>query len=196
MGQYYYMYLKDPEMRGNTGVTVYNRDLDGEYTAAKLTEFSWIGNHWADSVVSQLYKKPMIVATVGDYADKWAEKNDRPDVARIHKRCWNNKAITVGVKYSGPFDYVGKYFCNHSKKEYLSYDEYREKSKTIWDGDGAEWLFHPIPLLTAIGNGLGGGDYSGPCKAYVGYWALDTISIEDENPEGHNKISVVFKENF
>ena len=56
---------------------------------------------------------------------------------------------------------------------------------------------NPVSLLTAIGNGLGGGDY---CYAEqrndVGIWALDLISIEDEEPQGYWKSYVYFKEEW
>ena len=40
--------------------------------------------------------------------------------------------------------------------------------------------FHPLSLLTAEGNGSGGGDYYGPNIDMVGTWARDIISMEDE----------------
>ena len=36
-------------------------------------------------------------------------------------------------------------------------------------------IIHPLPLLTAIGNGKGGGDYRGTCLDLVGHWACDKI---------------------
>jgi hypothetical protein len=42
---------------------------------------------------------------------------------------------------------------------------------------------HPLPLLTAEGNGRGGGDYDGPNMDMVGTWARDVISMENEAPD-------------
>ena len=41
---------------------------------------------------------------------------------------------------------------------------------------------HPLSLLTAEGNGRGGGDYNGPNMDMVGTWARDVISMENEAP--------------
>ena len=38
-------------------------------------------------------------------------------------------------------------------------------------------VLNPVPLLTAIGNGRGGGDYEGTDMGWVGAWALDPITI-------------------
>jgi hypothetical protein len=59
------------------------------------------------------------------------------------------------------------YIVNHTKKVYVK--------KT----DG----LHPLSLLTAEGNGRGGGDYNGPNMDMVGTWARDVISMENEAPD-------------
>jgi len=46
-----------------------------------------------------------------------------------------------------------------------------------------EFVLHPIPILTAIGNGKGGGDYKGYDMGWVGVWALDPISFLPEGSE-------------
>ena len=51
-----------------------------------------------------------------------------------------------------------------------------------------ELIVHPLPLLTSIGNGKGGGDYSGTCMGWVGAWALHPIGVVYDSgfpePEG------------
>ena len=79
-----------------------------------------------------------------------------------------------------------KYVINHSKKEYVVIPEDKE----------GEWIIHPLPLLTADGNGLGGGDYHrGTDMDKVGLWAYDIIEVGDEIPEGYTEFKVDFKEN-
>jgi hypothetical protein len=63
------------------------------------------------------------------------------------------------------------------------------------------WCIHPLPLLTCIGNGYGGGDYMRPTPSsdydMVGAWAWDEISIEDDSPlldDGYAEIFPIFKE--
>ena len=64
--------------------------------------------------------------------------------------------------------------------------------------DGFEWCVHPLPLLTCIGNDLGGGDYRYPTKDsttdLVGTWAFDKISIQDDLIPFYKEITPVFKE--
>ena len=62
-----------------------------------------------------------------------------------------------------------------------------------------DWCIHPLPLLTCIGNGLGGGDYTDTTddstEDYVGYWAWNKISIADTAPDDYTELSPIFKEN-
>ena len=39
-----------------------------------------------------------------------------------------------------------------------------------------------LPLLTAIGNGEGGGDYYGENMSEIGAWAWNVLSVEDVAP--------------
>ena len=52
-----------------------------------------------------------------------------------------------------------------------------------------ELIVHPLPLLTSIGNGKGGGDYFGTCMEWVGAWAMHQLLFVplgsgDPAPEG------------
>ena len=44
------------------------------------------------------------------------------------------------------------------------------------------WVYSPISLLTAIGNGRGGGDYYGNNRM-VGEWAGDKVYLSETKPE-------------
>ena len=57
-----------------------------------------------------------------------------------------------------------------------------------------EWIISPLPLLTALGNGRGGGDYKGTEMDKIGIWARDILSVEFEVPDGFNELKVNFKE--
>ena len=50
-----------------------------------------------------------------------------------------------------------------------------------------EWgcMIHPLPLLTSVGNGRGGGDYRGTLQDEVGTWAGDLIETQDVKPNGY-----------
>ena len=88
------------------------------------------------------------------------------------------------------FDYSHKWLVNHDKKLAVSFDEYIAASKTKYG------VIAPFPLLTAIGNNRGGGDYYESHSDFdkVGTWVWDLISIEDAKPEGYEDFRVVFKE--
>ena len=74
MGQYY-----RPILKINNKIEVLNRNLiiDGEeeYTSAKITEHSWIGNWLMETVCDKIYNsdKPVRLIWMGDYADQFAD---------------------------------------------------------------------------------------------------------------------------
>lgn len=79
-----------------------------------------------------------------------------------------------------------KYVINHSKKLYVVIPPYEKDA----------WNIHPLPLLTAESNGLGGGDYYSETNAdLVGSWKYDTISVGDEIPsKDYLELKAIFKE--
>lgn len=81
-----------------------------------------------------------------------------------------------------------KYLCNHNKKKFINLKDYY--NDCVYDG----WCINPLSLLCAIGNGRGGGDYRGTDEDFVGTWAWDRISIEDEPPKDYSRSDVNFKE--
>lgn len=165
MGQYYRPYLKE-EKTGN--ITILNRTIDGEYTMAKLMEHSWWLNPFVNAVCNILYKNPHQIAWVGDYADDFPHKN----------LVWDTDGEEI-KKVDFLLD--NKYIVNHTKKLYLNCTSYKERN----NNDG--WIIHPLSLLTAIGNGQGGGDYRGVNSNSVGDWCMDVLSIEDTIPNGYTE---------
>lgn len=119
-----------------------------------------------------------------------------------------------GVKENLPFagDVI---FYNHMTRQKLSLHEYRKNviahralsgfdaSKTGYPID--RFIVHPLPLLTSLGNGKGGGDYHGLNMEWVGAWALHAIEVipEDspaadyfQSKENWDDISgIIFEEN-
>ena len=155
------------------------------YNGIKLTEHSWVGNSFTDAFSRIIYKHPQFVAWVGDYAN--TETGSAYERLREHftdgdafvKSVWNDDAEEkeVTAKYSNRhFNYKGKYLLNHTTKKYIPLDGFAY--------DETEWIMYPVSLLTAVGNGLGGGDYQGTDEYKIGSWAFDEISIDTEVPEG------------
>ena len=174
MGQYY-----KPVLIQYGRAKVYDRSVepDKDYVMAKLMEHSWWQNPTCKAIAKLLYKKSGYLFWCGDYAEDG-----------IAKFAWNSSR-----EYSLPnpedFTLDNKFLVNWTKKTYVDCNAYKERSV---DGDG--WTIFPLSLLTALGNGLGGGDYSGRDMDYIGKWAGDQISVEDEAPNGYEEIELSFKE--
>ena len=190
MGQYYNILIKDK----GENYFKYDRSVDNKYMFSKLTEHSWIRNLFMDSFCNILINKPVKLAWVGDYADSLKE-NEIPNnisvetLNMIFNKTYNElKSNTVSYFR---FNYDNYFLVNHTKKTYIDLKKYIEAN----DNDG--WCLHPLSLLTAIGNGLGGGDYHGINENLIGSWAWDTISLEkkkDFNLQDYEQVDYSFKE--
>lgn len=163
MGQYYNAVI---EINGNKNI--FYHQVDGEYMLAKLMEHSYWSNPFVLAVASKLWRTKGKLAWVGDYA----ETNDFN---------WNDafsdahtENVRTDLVYNG-FRLEGKYFINHDKKMIINLDEYKNLLKDI------NMIINPIPLLTAVGNDKGGGDFhAGQGYDLIGTWAWDVIEITDE----------------
>lgn len=65
---------------------------------------------------------------------------------------------------------------NHTKKQYIDMGHYMLNNE--YTAYGYPHCMHPIPLLTACGNGTGSGDYSGVNEHLCGYWAFDKLEVK------------------
>lgn len=208
MGQYYNIITKTNRINGvytvyDRSIKKYKSDKVG-YMLAKLTEHSWIGNRMMDSLSAKLFQCPMRVAWVGDYTDQ-LDVCDLPNkdldystMMELFRIAWNDENTKFHSLIITEFEYSGTILVNHSKKLYLKMDKYIKASEYKYWGDS--WCAHPLSLLTAIGNGLGGGDYSGINEDKVGIWAFDVISFENEQNEcvftnhGYKEFEIRFNE--
>jgi hypothetical protein len=149
----------------------------------KLTEHSYIGNNFVEAVEYLLsplgmFHKSRLVWS-GDYAD--AEPETDKNLYEI-----SYDELHEGRK-SHPQRYdmsMYRFIVNHTKKLYVD--------KNL--GLTGSYDFHPLPLLTADGNGRGGGDYRGDDLELVGQWARDIISLELEAPLGYEELVCEFGE--
>lgn len=173
MGQYYHAYTKNTAEERVWSLQCTNftetRDFDW-YVGLKLTEHSWYGNILTDAISFYLYQNPTQLVWVGDYAKE----------AEVYHKCWGDDNVNE-YHYDvtdTPFDYTGKWLVNHTTKEAFPLDK----------PAGEMWVMYPISLITAVGNGLGGGDYHGKNKRMIGKWAMHTLSIEDNVPDDYTTI--------
>ena len=85
---------------------------------------------------------------------------------------------------------------NHDKKCYIDLVEYEKNNLPCTEDD--EWHFHPIPLLTAVGNGRGGGDFSGIGEEDIGCWVSDLLEVQCARPNGYRDVTadINFQETY
>ncbi len=182
MGQYYLaIFLAD---KGTLPDKEYIRGFVNPHSCcngAKLTEHAYACTKTVQSVIFYLsceghfYKSRLVWA--GDYADDEPETNEN-----LYKVACDEEQKAFGPAKAKE-DYV--FFVNHTKKEYVDMRKFDNNTP------------HPIPLLTAEGNGRGGGDYNDDLgQEFVGIWARDVVSVEWSKPDDSytNRTDIEFKQ--
>jgi hypothetical protein len=178
IGQYY-----KPCVLAKDKKTVKKWVLSFDYeNGLKLMEHSYVENNFVKAFETLITNNPQHVVWGGDYAehDIGTEKKG----TNTYHRCTDKKQVKPFVPTT-----TGNFVVNHTKKLYV------DKSKMPLAAKGWDAHIHPLPLLTAEGNGQGGGDYM--CKGsakLVGTWARDLISIESEKPTDFKELKVKFTE--
>lgn len=190
MGQYFRPILGD---QYGLNCKVFDRSVDGQYTLAKLLEHSWWKNPFVNAFSEFLYNEPSRVIWGGDYGDDpedFCFYNCSAFYVPCYRTIWGNKTKTIGVS-SSDFYLDDKFLINHDTKEYIDLNEYKAASV-----DKHGWTIHPLPLLTAVGNDRGGGDFHEGNTGYenVGIWAWHLLSFADKPPKNFSKFPLVFKE--
>ena len=200
MGQYYYPTILREKNKRFYSEEFYSHDYDN---GLKLTEHSYCGNHFVETIMAQLLNKPGRLAWIGDYHSDgdFAELNpDLPEIIEkkfyAHYKCFTssgNADYCTGkhVRYYNKPEEVkerqGRFILNHDKKCYIDMEEYEKNNLTCTEDN--DWHFHPIPLLTAVGNGRGGGDFSGIGEKDVGRWAGDLLEVRNAKPNGYRDVT-------
>ena len=213
MGQYY-----RPTIMGKRyGVNGYLHAHEYD-NGLKLMEHSYLGNNFVNAVLTKIYRNPMRVAWMGDYADSpYPDIPNEPYQRKLPKakfmRIWGNvysdknrapkchPAPLYG--FDSPDRFNGWYLVNRSAKEYVDLGKFQRENGWVesWtDRDGNKvsvwYAIHPLPLLTACGNNRGGGDYHDVYPDYnlVGIWAFDLIEFANYKPVGFTEREIHFKE--
>ena len=179
MGQYYRPVL---EIAGV--VTIYGRYLDKRWIISKLMEHSYIGNYMMNTVSKDLFERKGRLLWCGDYA----EDNEIEITGLTVKSIWQ---VNGDFMKKTKFRVNNLYLCNHDTKEYINMKKYITLIEADYDD---HLIVHPLSLLTAVGNGRGGGDYYGINKDYVGLWVWNLISFEKEKPLDYKEFDIEFKE--
>ena len=171
MGQYY-----TPIILAEKGTTVaeFIRLLLSAHcydNGMKLMEHSYLKNTFVSALEylispdGMFYKSRVVWA--GDYADK--EPNSDTNLYGMANHD-EGKFLCPPSHDTSCYRYI----VNHTKKQYV-------------DKHQLEHNIHPLPLLTAEGNGRGGGDYTGTNSHLCGTWARDLLSVERDLPDRQYK---------
>lgn len=184
---------------------------------SKLTESSFIGNDFVNAVMGLINGNPRRVAWIGDYSDDvygdpYEKKISHDEFMRYYSIVWEDGYEDDDAFVVTPepmkFDRNSKgwYLVNHTQgavlslDDFISHNSWVEKFRNYETGEEEErlWCMSPLPLLTACGNGRGGGDYheGQPDYEKVGAWAFDLIELTQEKPEGYIDVMYGFKEEW
>ena len=199
MGQYYYPTILREKNKRFYSEEFYSHDYN---SGLKLTEHSYCGNHFVETVMAQLLNNPGRLAWIGDYHEEgdFAELNPglpKTIEKRFYKHYESEHDCCAGnhvSHYSKPEEVKerqGRFILNHDKKCYIDMVEYEKNNLTCTEDD--DWHFHPIPLLTAVGNGRGGGDFHGIGEEDVGCWAGDLLEVRNAKPNGYRDVTEDFQ---
>lgn len=196
MGQYFGAYTENPNDKNDYHVYSSPGFL-------KLMEHSWFKNDMVSAIMAELLENPRKVAWIGDYSTEGYDFFTYGDLSyaefcekynRVFPKEDINKLISSDKKRKYSFfrwndqvsdeqfqlwqDLASAYIINHSRKCYISLEEYAKAYREKFDE--TKWIVHPLPLYTACGNGQGGGDFSSKTEELltsVGSWAFDIIEV-------------------
>ena len=171
MGQYYTPVIQEERKL----YRVYSHDFG---SGLKLTEHSYIGNGFVNVIANYIVENAVKLWWCGDYAEESDFQNEK-EFTRIYKHAWDYKeeAHTTLPDCKKDFDWSQQwYFVNVSKREYVKMPKQKEEEY--------DFTYNCISLLTAVGNGRGGGDYwREDMQSVVGYWAGDVVYLTLKKPD-------------
>lgn len=202
MGQYYKAVILKKDFRetykdGKAEVVI-------EPLSRKLCEHAFFDGAVVNTIVTklsgELYGYPVIWA--GDYMMDIRYNIEGVDMDDLYD---HNKSYVEQERYF-PYDFTSengecevikeenkhRYLVNLSKKQYVDLHKVLEDNG-FKPHSRKKHVLHPLPLLCAVSNGLGGGDYFGQDEELCGTWAYDNIGLElDKVPEGFTELEVHF----
>jgi len=152
---------------------------------SKLMEHSYVRNHFVMNVTYKMINSPKRLVWAGDYGDEVVGEDNYYMLCDKAEESQNDIEMNVIEQALNE----NTIYINHDKKEWFDL-----KKQTIPDMKGWNGVAHPLPILTADGNGRGGGDYDGAHMELVGTWKGDLIEVSDTIPENYKEIEPWFTE--
>lgn len=206
VGQYYKPTIIYPDG------SVASFDAHAYGTGMKLTEHSWISNGLVNAVYTKIFNKPRRIAWIGDYSsddyetcgESYAKNLKFEEFIQYYNLAWNDEGLRIPPSVCTPeeLNLVNEdteeiYLVNHDQKEYLDLGNYIERC-TVQEGNWKGYCVNPLSLLTACGNGRGGGDFfqseSTIGYEHVGIWAFDMLELVDTIPAFYQECKYAFFE--
>ena len=129
------------------------------------------------------------IVWAGDYADNEQDENEK-----------DRSCLDLGYNLYSKIQGHGLQMLIESSPENYPYlvnldaEQYVDKRKCPNYDHETNFCIHPLPLLTAEGNGRGGGDFHGYGIDYVGFWSRSRIALMKEPPAGYTEIEPKFSE--
>lgn len=191
MGQYYKLVILNDARKTASNKNKIDKFLHCGCSGigiGKLCEFSYIEN-WAVNAFLAELKTPKRIVCAGDYAsNEYGSKFNLYELCEKYGTKIDFDKVSNKVK-----NHTFRYVINEDKKVYLGLNENLELAKSE-----NECVYHPLPILTCEGNGLGMSDYKGISMQYVGTWARDLIRVSGKKPSDkkYKKETYIFFENF
>lgn len=152
---------------------------------SKLMEHSYVRNHFVMNVTYKMINSPKRLVWAGDYGDEVVGEDNYYMLCDKAKKSQNEIDMNVIEQALNE----NTIYINHDKKEWFDL-----KKQTIPNMKGWNGIAHPLPILTADGNGRGGGDYCGAHMEMVGMWKGDLIEVSDTIPANYKEIKPFFTE--
>lgn len=169
-----------------------------DYNGSKLMEHSWLENDFVNSICKKMYNNPLRIAWVGDYANEVGDFDfdipSKPNIPNYYD-AWSEFVFPIPVVIDSEFSIDGKFLLNHDKREYIGISDDAYLRNSMPQGS-SPWIIHPLPLLTAVGNDRGGGDFheGGIGYEYVGTWCWDLLELSDSTPMEYEESLIGFNE--
>lgn len=180
MGQYYKAAILAEDYKVVESITSWDYGC-----GAKLMEHSYVGNEFVNRAIGLLQDNPgSRFVWAGDYADPATGETENENEPNIYTLCEGHKAPDSKRSEESR---TPKFVINLDKGMFVR----------IPKRDPGFYRIHPLPLLCAAGNDLGGGDYhNGKNYDKVGSWAYDhiTLGYNETDIKGYEEMDCEFVE--
>lgn len=197
MGQYYRVIISNIRER-KVFKPIFGTKLTEQAHGLILDNGVWEDSGTVVAVMEKLEYSPHFIAWVGDYSEDLLDAIPEVEPYSYAARP-KYQEVFPGFSDVGLLCRDGKehgnmrYLLNISKNLYVDLQKLAEIRK---EDKGKYIYYSPLPLLTAVGNGRGGGDYDVTANDAdkVGSWAWDWVSVDSGVPAGFKKLEVNFRE--